>query len=693
MVPEVFLVGVGMGNPGTLTAEAREAIARSEVLLGGSRMLEPFAGKGHRLLPLVRADGIVRALREEDAACASVLFSGDIGFYSGAQAVTAQLADIDGMQVRGIPGISSASYLCARLLVPWQDVRLVSAHGRACDPAAEVRAHGKVLFLTGGAMKAQDICRQLAEAGLGSVRVQVGERLSYPDERICAGTAAQLAGQTFCNLSVALVDATHAEAPRTLDGGAMTSSAPRLIVGSTGSGAGKTTFACALMQALMSRGMRVQAGKCGPDYIDPLFHREVIGTPSRNLDLFFMDANQTRRLMAEGAAGADITVIEGAMGYYDGIAMSDEASTWDVARTTESPAILVVDGRGRARSLAAEVQGFARFHRPSHVAGIVFNRISPALYPRAKALVEAECGIPAFGYLPELPECGLESRHLGLVLASEVENLRGKLQRLAQAVEQTVDIDALVDLARSAPDISFVPERQPELPANSGGQPAASGKPVIAVARDKAFCFYYEDTLRLFQRLGARIVEFSPLEDARLPKGAGGLYLGGGYPELHARELSQNAAMRAAVRAAVANGMPVIAECGGFMYLHEWLEDPEGALWPMAGAVPGTSRRAGKLARFGYISLTAKADGLLTDAGASLPAHEFHYWDSDDAGDAFHAQKPQSPRGWDCAFSSPTLYAGYPHLCLHARPDAAARFVRAAAAYAADCRRHPKGEA
>lgn len=454
----------------------------------------------------------------------------------------------------------------------------------------------------------------------------------------------------------------------------MTVSVPgaRIVVASSASGQGKTTFACGLMQALVRRGLRVRACKCGPDYIDPMFHREVIGVPSRNLDLYFMGRNQTRALLADSLSGADIAIIEGAMGYYDGIAASDEASAWDVARVTESPAVLLVDGRARACSIAAEIAGFARFRAPSQIVGVVLNRVSPALYERLGELVESECGIVALGYIPPLEDCELESRHLGLVAAREVSGLERKIGRIADAVEKTVDIDRLLKLARMAPPLAYDPDPLPE--------PLAV--PVtIAVARDAAFCFYYEDTLRLLKRLGARLVFFSPISDAALPKEAAGLYLGGGYPELHAAKLSANAPMRSSVRDAIAAGLPTIAECGGFMYLHDALKDDQGISRPMVGVIRGTSARAAGLSRFGYAQLTARRDGLLAKAGGSLRAHEFHYWDSDSPGDAFLARKPKSEREWECAHVSPSLYAGYPHLCLHAHPDAAARFARACAAY------------
>ncbi len=452
--------------------------------------------------------------------------------------------------------------------------------------------------------------------------------------------------------------------------------AARILVSAPSSNTGKTTFACALMRALMRRGLRVQACKSGPDYIDPMFHTHVVGAPSRNLDLFFADEGLVRRLVGEGARDADITVIEGAMGFYDGIAASSEASSWALARATDTPVLLVVNARGKARSVAAEILGFLQLEKEHHIAAVVLNRVSPMFYPKLKQLIEKECGVPVLGYVSQDAALSLSSRHLGLVTADEVEGLREKLDHVADLLEQSVDLDALVEIAQSAPELSFEREALPEL--------ELPVTPRIAVARDAAFCFYYEDALRLLRRLGAELVSFSPLSDAALPDGVGGLFLGGGYPELHADALEANTSMRTSIARAVRDGMPTIAECGGFMYLHEEMEDDEGVAHDMVGAIAGRSFKTGKLGRFGYVELTSAPDNLLASAGEVLRAHEFHYWDSTDAGNAFHARKPLSGRAWDCVHASAALYAGYPHLYLPAHPLAAARFVAASARYAAD---------
>ena len=440
----------------------------------------------------------------------------------------------------------------------------------------------------------------------------------------------------------------------------------RLLFCAPRSGSGKTTVVCAVLQALADRGARPVAFKCGPDYIDPMFHSEVIGAPSRSMDLFFLGGDKARYLMGRQLAGAGVGIVEGAMGYYDGISMSSEASAYDLARETETPAVLIVDGRSCALSLAAQVKGFMSFRADSGIKGVIINRVTPMLYPRLKETVERECGVRVYGFMPECGEASLESRHLGLVTAAEVENLRAKMRALAALAAEHIELGALMELAASAPALRA---DEPRLPQPLGR------KVRIAVARDRAFCFYYADSLELLERLGAEIEYFSPLTDSSLPEGCCGLYLGGGYPELYARTLSENTAMLAAVRAAVTGGMPTIAECGGFMYLHRSIESPSGAEFPMAGVLDARAFRTDRLRRFGYIRLTARTSGLLMPAGGELPAHEFHYWDSTEPGADMRARKPQSDRGWDCAVHTGTMYAGFPHFNFWSAPDAAKRFL------------------
>ena len=437
---------------------------------------------------------------------------------------------------------------------------------------------------------------------------------------------------------------------------------PRLVFAGTNSGCGKTSVTCAVLQAFVNRGLKTAACKCGPDYIDPMFHSRIIGAKSANLDAFFFDENTLRCLLSENAAGCDVAVIEGVMGYYDGLGLtSTRASTFDIAQKTDSPVVLVVNARGAALSLLALIEGFLAFQPENRIKGVVLNGCTAMSYGPLADEIERRFSIKACGFLPRLPDCSLESRHLGLVTAAEVDDLKGKMQRLAAAAEKSIDLEALLSLAKSAGPLSFTP---PELP-----KPGAQVR--IGVARDKAFCFFYEDSLALLQKLGAVLVDFSPLEDNMLPDDLQGLYLPGGYPELYAKTLSENKTMLQSIKNAVASGLPCIAECGGFMYLTEAIGD-----FPMAGALPGRCFDTGKLTRFGYVTLTAEHSSLLCSAGTTISAHEFHRWDAEKTGDSFTAQKPSGKR-WPCVIATDTLYAGFPHFHFYANISFAVRFLDA----------------
>ncbi|MCC8179609.1 MAG: cobyrinate a,c-diamide synthase, partial [Planctomycetes bacterium] len=309
---------------------------------------------------------------------------------------------------------------------------------------------------------------------------------------------------------------------------------PRLLLAAPASGNGKTTVTIALLQALLNRGLRPAAFKCGPDYIDPMFHREVLGIPGYNLDLFFTPHHMVGALLQAGGRDADIAVIEGAMGYYDGVADTDEASAYRVAAATETMTVLVLQPGGACLSLAALVQGFARFRAESRIAGIILNRCSARLHDKVAPMLERETGLPVFGLLPNLADASLGSRHLGLVTPGDMADLRGKIAVLGKHAAECVDIDKLIALAHKAP----------ELHNNLPTVPASAEAVRIAVAWDAAFCFYYRENFELLEKLGAELVYFSPLHDAVLPENIGGLYLGGGYPELHADRLAANNTLR-----------------------------------------------------------------------------------------------------------------------------------------------------
>lgn len=443
----------------------------------------------------------------------------------------------------------------------------------------------------------------------------------------------------------------------------MQNNAPRLLLAGTGSGCGKTTVTTALLRALQRRGVPPTAFKCGPDYIDPMFHTEALGVPSRNLDLFFVDETEVRGQLACHIPADGVGIIEGVMGFYDGVSgTTDTASAAHVARATDTPAVLIVRPRGQSLSLAAEIRGFLDF-APNTLAGVILNGVSAGMYPFYRAIAE-KAGLPVYGFLPPVPEAEIPDRHLGLVTAAEIDGLRGKLDRLADAAETGLDLDGLLSLARTAPPLA---DKTAPL------APVVDKLVRIAVARDKAFCFYYADNFDVLRALGAELVPFSPLADEKLPENIGGLYLGGGYPELHAARLAANRTMRDSIRAAALGGMPTVAECGGFLYLHRTLDGAE-----MAGVIDADAHLTSKLQPFGYVTLTARRDNLLCRAGEQMRAHAFHYAVSDDEGEDFDAQKPNG-RAWACVHATETLYAGFPHLYFRANPTFAAQFVRRSA--------------
>jgi len=443
----------------------------------------------------------------------------------------------------------------------------------------------------------------------------------------------------------------------------------RILLAAPASGSGKTMLTCGVLQALHDRGLRVSSFKCGPDYIDPMFHEKVIGIRSGNLDLFFSGKETLRRLFCQNVGDAEISVIEGVMGYYDGLgAASDEASTYRIAQALKAPVVLIVNARGQSLSALATLEGFLRFRQDNGIRAVIFNQMSEHVFLSLRDEVQ-KLGVIPLGYVPRAEELVVESRHLGLVTPDEIEDLSAKLHKLADLIEKTIDLDALIALASDAPEIVAPPaEPLPQMP-----------KTKIAVARDEAFCFFYRDNLKLMERLGAELLFFSPIRDKHLPEGTQGMLLTGGYPELYAKALSENVSMREAVAKAVRDGMPCLAECGGFLYLHRELEDMQGTFYPMAGVFDAKARRTQQLRRFGYITLTANRSTGILEAGEQIRGHEFHYYESEACGDAMTAVKPSGTKSWQCIRTEGNLLVGFPHLFYESNPRIIMRFLRVCA--------------
>ena len=438
---------------------------------------------------------------------------------------------------------------------------------------------------------------------------------------------------------------------------------PGIMIAAPASGSGKTLFTCALLRLLERKGIRAAAFKCGPDFIDPMFHKKVLGTPSRNLDLYMAGEEGVRRSFAAGCAGAEIAVIEGVMGYFDGTGASGmEGSSYELATVLQTPVLLTADVRGMSRSAAAMIKGFTDYGEQKMICGAFLNRTSAVTAERIEGWLAKEAGIPVLGFFPADDELRLESRHLGLVEPEEIPDLQQKIDHAADILEVTLNLEALLMAAGGAP----------ALQVETGNPEEREGSSVtVAVAQDEAFSFYYEDNLELLQELGAKIVYFSPLHDRELPE-ADGLLIGGGYPELKAGELAANTGMLASIRKAADSGMPILAECGGFQYLQEELVDKEGAVHRMCGVLKGSSRMTDRLVRFGYVEVSG--EGLYFGTGRTIRGHEFHYSDSTENGSACKAVKPGG-KSWDCMVVQGRIAAGYPHLYYRSCPAFAESFV------------------
>ena len=431
---------------------------------------------------------------------------------------------------------------------------------------------------------------------------------------------------------------------------------PRVMFAATRSGSGKTTVTCGVLAALKKQNIKVQAYKCGPDYIDPMFHRTVLGIDTGNLDTFFADADAIGCILARDTKNAELIVMEGVMGYYDGVGgTTTMASSYELSKDTKTPVVLIVDAKGASVTLAATIRGIMEYKKDSRVAGVILNRVSPMFYSRIKHVIETECGIPVLGYLPEDASFAVPSRHLGLLQPGEMQKQRDWVETVAEAARKTIDIDGILEIAAQAEMLQI---------QKATGETEKSKFPAgyrIGVARDAAFSFYYRENLRMLEDMGATLVYFSPLTDAHVPE-VDALIFGGGYPELYAKQLYENQSMRASVWQALEAGMPCHAECGGFLYLGKSLADAEGNVYEMVGFLDGAGFRTERLQRFGYVELAPQeADAFAVNT--VLRGHEFHYWDSTDCGDACLAWKPLSKqKTYPCMVKKKGTFAGFPHL-------------------------------
>lgn len=458
---------------------------------------------------------------------------------------------------------------------------------------------------------------------------------------------------------------------------------PRIIIASSKSGSGKTLISISLMKYFSMNKKKVNAFKCGPDFIDPMFHKKILELPSKNLDLFFTDEEKTKLIFAKENS-SDISIIEGVMGLYDGLgSTTQKASTYHLAKTLNCPIIFVLDASGMALSILSELEGFFLSDKKNLIKGIILNNSSKMIFESLSPLIEKKFKTKVLGYFPKQKDLKIESRYLGLKLPYEIQNIKDLTKKSAETLSKTVDLNEIYKIAKNAPSlkIKIHAEKKSSKLASKKNQTfknqqnqTLQNQIRIALAKDEAFCFYYEDNLNLLKNQGAQIVEFSPLHDKKLPENICGLILGGGYPELFAQELEENFEMKNSIVNAIKSGIPSLAECGGFMYLHKNLILKNKKSYKMLGIIDGDVYDKNKLVRFGYVSIKEKIPSFLKN-NSVIKGHEFHYFDSTNNGSSCICEKPISKKNWESSFTGKNFWWGFTHLYYESNPDFAKNFV------------------
>lgn len=452
---------------------------------------------------------------------------------------------------------------------------------------------------------------------------------------------------------------------------------PRFMIAGTHSGVGKTTITTAVLSLLTQTGYKVQPFKVGPDYIDPTYHTAATGNKSRNLDSWMLGENMVRKVFAHSAASADLAVIEGVMGVFDGASgKAEDGSSAHIAKLLDCPVVLIVDVKSMARSAAAVVMGFKNFDPGLNIAGVILNRIGSERHLNlVKEAIETYCNLPVLGYIRKNTNLELPSRHLGLVPTIEGGTLSDTVASLSDEIKESIDISKLIEAANSAPD--FIPE--PDKPEINSPEICGADIVRIGIALDEAFSFYYEDGLDILRRAGAKLVPFSPLHDKNLPPDLDGIYIGGGFPEIFIEQLAANNEIKGAIKAAAESGIPVFAECGGLMYLSRFIIDFDGKKYPMVGLVPGTSIMQNRLAGMGYVTAESTTDNIISSQGNCVRGHEFHYSrlepDTTEFPYAFKFTRNRSGETVLDGYADKNILASYLHLHFGTNPQLAVNFV------------------
>ncbi len=453
----------------------------------------------------------------------------------------------------------------------------------------------------------------------------------------------------------------------------------RVMIAAPKSGSGKTSVTLALLSLLKKQQKNTVSFKCGPDYIDPLFHKRVLGIDSFNLDTFFTDEETTVSLFDEDSNEFDYAVIEGVMGLYDGLGgIREEGSSYHLASVLKTPIILVVDAKGMGKSVTALIKGYQDCDKDNLIKGVILNRVSSSFFKIIAPIIEEENKISVLGFIPENKDINISSRHLGLVIPNDITDINRVIEKLSEEFEANVSFDKLQNIFDDSANVSY----KKELLDTKNNNITINEKRdcTIAVAKDDAFCFLYEDNLKLLKKYGAAIKYFSPLKDKSIPEDADALLLPGGYPELHLEELSNNKSMMESIKEVYDRNMPIVAECGGFMYLHNSITDKDGKQYNTVGVIDADCTYTGKSVRFGYIEVSEKNPSFL-NTGECIKGHEFHYYDSTYNGESCTAKKPVTGKEYDCIINDDCHWMGFPHLYYPSNPSFAENFVKKACEY------------
>jgi len=622
----VILAGTGPGDERSMTGEVKDALKRCDAVFGAASVIKNISAS--KKYDMYVAKDIIKVLDDDPSIkTAVVLFSGDTGFYSGAKEAYGSFKEWEGCAtVTVLPGISSVSYLAAKVGKSYDGALITSIHG--CDSEDKINelveniGRGHMTYvLTSSAGNVSDIAKKLFIRGIDAT-LYIGCDLSYGTETVDIMTAEEACGyDKDGKITVLFIK----NKPSAFEGGGI----PRVMLAAPQSGAGKTILTMGLLKALIDRGENPASYKCGPDYIDPMYHRNILGIEGGNLDSYFETPDGIRNLVA--SCSGSVAVMEGVMGIYDGVKPASlSGSCYDIARITGTPVILIMNARGTGSTVISLIKGIIADDSEHLIRGIILNRMSQSFYDKLLPQLTGELerfgrDIKVIGHIPDDAALKLEGRHLGLVTPNFVNDMDQKSKTAARLLEQYCDIGSIKDIAKTAGNI---PKSNAYVKRSNA---TANNMLRLAVSSDEAFCFCYRENLKLFEDMGIMIEPFSTIHDKCIPPNVSGILLTGGYPELYLESLSANKEMLCSIRDAIRSGMPSLAECGGFMYLHDEVEDTQGNPYKTVGIIDGRCRYTGHLVNFGYVEVkgydkSGSCDFLPGIEG--MRGHEFHYFES-----------------------------------------------------------------